>query len=388
VKARLDTVDWDFPGSTTIENSVHALHWFPGNFIPQIPSFLIQCLSEPGQVVADPFCGSGTTITEAIALRRRAYGLDANRVSVLISKAKCALALGRGLKDILHSVAGAIVWPLGSRLITAGTNEEGTDSELEAWYHPDTLSQLRGIWDTIQLPEYRPARPILHMLFSDTLFSCVSSASSGASRPGRKRRRHHWGWIADNVKPSSLIWRDARFNYLSRLERAFSICVEQGAARTSVEFPPLICHGTAIALPWADESIDVVVTSPPYLSMIDYARANRLTYLWFKWCLPADREMEIGARYRRGRKAALADYLESIELAACEITRVLRRGGYCAIVIGSSRRYTEAAPAVIRSFERKLRQVWGPIGRTPSRRRISDRQGSETREFLCVFRKE
>lgn len=387
VRARLETIDWDFPGSTTIENSVHSLHWFPGNFIPQIPSFLIQCLSEPGQIIADPFCGSGTTAAEAITLGRAAYALDANKVSVLISNAKCALACRTGIDQVLHSVAEVVAWPLESHLSRSLRHDEGTDIELDAWYHPDTLSQLRVIWRTIQQPEFVAARPVLQMLFSDTLFACASNASPGASRPGRKRRRHHWGWIADNVRPSALNWRDARSSFLLRIERALDVCAA-GGVLNSAECQPLVCYGNATTLPWADDAIDIVVTSPPYLSMIDYARANRLTYLWFNWSLAADKEIEIGARYRRARKSEFGDYLDSIQLAVSEIVRVLRRGGYCAIVIGASRKYPEATPSVIQSFGRVLRQIWGPIPRTPSRRRISDRKGSEPREFLCVFRKE
>ena len=58
-------VDWNFPRAGTLRGTVHALHWFPGNFIPQIPAHLIQLLSRPGDLVLDPFCGSGTTGAEA-----------------------------------------------------------------------------------------------------------------------------------------------------------------------------------------------------------------------------------------------------------------------------------------------------------------------------------
>lgn len=71
VVRRLNGVDWDFPGARTLGGSVHALHWFPGNFIPQIPAHLIQLLSRPGDLVLDPFCGSGTTGAEAYRLGRK-----------------------------------------------------------------------------------------------------------------------------------------------------------------------------------------------------------------------------------------------------------------------------------------------------------------------------
>ena len=47
----LERVDWNFPRAATPAGTVHSLHWFPGNFIPQIPSFLIQLLSRRGSCV-------------------------------------------------------------------------------------------------------------------------------------------------------------------------------------------------------------------------------------------------------------------------------------------------------------------------------------------------
>src|SRR5207302_5839264 len=72
-------VDWNFPGATTPQRTVHSLHWFPGNFIPQIPEYLIRLLSSPGDLVADPFVGSGTTAVEALLLGRRSSVADINR---------------------------------------------------------------------------------------------------------------------------------------------------------------------------------------------------------------------------------------------------------------------------------------------------------------------
>src|SRR3546814_9534370 len=63
--ARLNRLNWDFPQAGTAQGSIHKFHWFPGNFIPQIPAALIEILSAPGDPVLDPFGGSGTTSIEA-----------------------------------------------------------------------------------------------------------------------------------------------------------------------------------------------------------------------------------------------------------------------------------------------------------------------------------
>jgi hypothetical protein len=133
--------------------------------------------------------------------------------------------------------------------------------------------------------------------------------------------------------------------------------------------------------------VDLVVTSPPYLGMIDYALANRLTYLWFDWPIDEDRQIEIGARFRRNRINAEIEYLESIDIAAKQITHALKPGGFCAIVIGSSRKFPGMSERVVDQFSQHLRPIIAPIKRSSSRRRVSDRKGSQFHELVCVFQK-
>ncbi|MCY3794902.1 MAG: DNA methyltransferase, partial [Gammaproteobacteria bacterium] len=85
--ARLKTIEWDFATAKT-GYLTHNLHPYPAKFIPQIPNALIQELSAVGDTVADTFCGSGTTLLEAVLLKRHAVGIDANPLATLISKAK------------------------------------------------------------------------------------------------------------------------------------------------------------------------------------------------------------------------------------------------------------------------------------------------------------
>ena len=85
--SRLKDIDWDFKGAKT-SYLTHSIHPYPAKYIPQIPNALIQELSSVGDTVADIFCGSGTTLVEALTLKRNAIGLDANPLACLISRAK------------------------------------------------------------------------------------------------------------------------------------------------------------------------------------------------------------------------------------------------------------------------------------------------------------
>ena len=87
VAEAFQAVDWSFSNAET-GFLTHALHPYPAKFIPQIPGYCIRLLSTPGELVLDPFGGSGTTALEAIRLGRRALSIDANPLGTLIGQVK------------------------------------------------------------------------------------------------------------------------------------------------------------------------------------------------------------------------------------------------------------------------------------------------------------
>jgi len=381
VVSALNRVDWNFCRATTLRDSINSLHRFPGNFVPDLPAYLIQILSSRGMLVADPFCGSGTTGFEAVRLDRRAWIGDVNRAGLLISRGKLAFVTSP-LAASLTTVANEFAYGL-SRHEPNSTSNIGTDARIADWFHPDTLFELRAIWATIQSVDNEPARDALAMLFSDTLFACASTA--GSKTKTGKTRRHHWGWIADNVLPKPPVWQDPRRLFCTKLEKAVEVSLSiQGQSHGA----PIIRLDDCRSLSLESEVVDLVVTSPPYIGMIDYTLANRLTYLWFDWPMEQDRELEIGARCRRNNAAEPRRYLEYMKQCCSEIERILKVGGYCAIVIGASRKFPDMPTAVIDLFASSFRPIWGPTARVPERRRVSERQGSEPSEFICVFRKQ
>lgn len=375
----LSRIDWDFPNAGTKPGSIHSLHWFPGNFIPQIPAAFIQALSTPGNLVLDPFGGSGTTLAEGIRLGRDTVHSDLLSPAALVAAGKLAL-LQQGLDDATESfLLNALTWESMCRTEEGGRNGEGSNQDLEAWYAPDTLGQLRYIWRLIEQLDDRPQRAIVEMLFSDVLFSCAAPGEPVTSTG--KRRRHHWGWVADNVVPRSLKEHSVIALFRDRLRHTAQIPRATGLGRGCV------LREDARALSVASGSIDLVVTSPPYIGVIDYARAHRLLYLWENWSLQTERSAEIGARFKRSRKLAVSEYLANMRDCWKELHRVMRVGAYCAVVIGESRRFPGTATESLRELEQLLPRVWGPVTRSPSRRRVSERLARDPVETVCVFQR-
>ena len=81
---------WSFADKTRKDTTYisHGYHRYPAKFIPQIVSRLVEKYSKKGDLVLDPFVGSGTTLLEAKVMGRNSLGLDINPVATLISQAK------------------------------------------------------------------------------------------------------------------------------------------------------------------------------------------------------------------------------------------------------------------------------------------------------------
>ena len=380
VIASLESIDWDFPQAGNRRSSVHSLHWFPGNYISQIPSFLIQILSVPDDIVCDPFVGSGTTAVEANLLGRSAVVSDCLSPCTNLTLAKIQTLSSLSAKEFFHEVLAAMWWDGNCTTKEHGKLGEGSAPALQDWYAPGTLAELRYLWRFV---EDAPAdyRAILLAVFSDTLFSCASTRRSPTST-GRTRK-HHWGWVADNVVPKPPIEHSAIDHFRNKLGAASDLVVPG----SSKPMTTIIVQQDARRLAIRSESIDLVVTSPPYIGVIDYAKANRLLYLWMGWSLEEERIAEIGARYQRARKHFQTEYNHAMDACWMEIVRILRPCAYCAIIIGESHRFKGTVEDVLYRWSKTMPLVWGPVRRTPQRRRVSDRRAQSPIEFVCVFRK-
>jgi hypothetical protein len=329
--------------------------------------------------VCDPFGGSGTTAFEAATLGRRAVLSDRISACLLISHGKLALQTEGFCRDSKDEIFSYLTWKDHCRSDAIGANGEGADPELSAWYAPGTLAQLRFLWKIVEERRKPVERRILTLVFSDVLFACASAGAAYTSTG--KRRRHHWGWVADNVRPNPLIEHDAISYFESRLA-ALPIEPAKHSRRDVV-----ILQQDAKRLALQSNSVDLIVTSPPYVGMIDYTRANRLLYRWMGWPMEGERKEEIGARFKRGRQGAAAEYLSEMRVCWSEFTRVLRSGGYCAIVIGESRKYSGVVDETLADLNGMMPLVWGPTLRHASRRRVSERDARMPIEFVGVFRK-
>lgn len=330
----LEQIDWDFTGERGTDSYV-SFHWYPARFVPQIPSTLIGYFSERGDTVLDPFCGSGTTLLEAFRLDRKPIGIDLHPAAIMMTKAKLLPMEYADIEALLR---------LSENLATSewrGLIQHHADLDIpnmdenRKWFHHQTLIELACLYSAIRKLESTEQCIIAQSCFSSILNRVCS-------------QDRHYGWICDNVRPKKIVYKDAFDAFRSKLHQyqKFKTEYESGLQTLGPRYVHhedivLLCGDSRQLLGKLDsDSIDLAITSPPYLNVTDYIKSFRLYMLWFG---PSVWESlstaEIGARCRRFRKDCYQDYLNDMHTCIVQIARVLRRGKFLCLVLGESSSY-------------------------------------------------
>jgi DNA modification methylase len=334
-------LDWDFSKEDSVMY-IHNFCWYPSRFIPIIPAYLIQALSKPGETVFDPFCGSGTTLIEALKQNRNAIGIDLNPVGCFISKTKGNIVIGKRfnikrieqLRDNVCQLSHQ-VHKLKKYLFLEMNGEKVPNIEINReWYNSDTLKMLGHIFYSIEQLPIGLTRDICRVFFISIL---MPSSGYESQKP--------YGYYADNVRPKKdKIYKNAfmmLYNKLNKFVKEYK--ASQNTPRDLLF--NVINNDATYLSKYIDNNIDLIVTSPPYLSVTDYTTGFRLAYLWYDFLIKNHEVMEkvkrkeIGARWRRKQRTRFDDYVNDIQTVLSEMKTVLKEDGYLCLVLGEPKKY-------------------------------------------------
>jgi DNA modification methylase len=372
--------DLDFHGQNGNYSS-HNFHAFAAKFPPQLPAKFINELTNPGDVVLDPMAGSGTTIVEAYLAGRLGIGFDIDPLAIKIATVKITpIDVDRAF-EIERSLLHRAVENISKR-------REALDNELKTrwdfktkefvdyWFEHETQLELLSLADEIKKIE----NDELRSFFELTLSGIIVTKSGGVSlaldlahtRPHRAKVIFH---RVDRVKEDNVPAYDSTpklsehatkyvRSALWEFNRKFRQNLEGAPKRVLGSITPRIEFGNAKKLPLSNETVDLVVTSPPYPSnAIDYMRAHKFSLVWLGYCideLSQKRQRYIGSdATNKTNLSELPDYSEGIvrkvtgkdavkgrslrryysEMTEVlkEMFRVLRPGKSAVIVVGSSK---------------------------------------------------
>jgi DNA modification methylase len=328
----LQRVDWDFRdfSSRSYKLDINNIHWYPASFVPQIPSIMIQLLSKEGDIVLDPFVGSGVTLIEATKVRRNPIGVDINPFAVDIAKAKfqaITFATDQWKENLKQEVLTTQI----SESAETYCRKHKISDEVFKWFEKNTLTELLCIYDVV-MRNNRKCFLLEKILLSSILHRSCS-------------QRRHYTYITDGCYPDEFEYINAKKLFLEQVElvtKSSKFFKEQYKRRYFEEYKQTnirIEVGDARNLGFiSDKSVDLIVTSPPYLGTHDYLKSMRLTNLFFpELNYKIFLENEIGARFKRQRKNAFEEYLNDMFLAFKECYRVLKPGGFLGMTLGKGK---------------------------------------------------
>ncbi|MEP1425882.1 MAG: helix-turn-helix domain-containing protein [Tateyamaria sp.] len=329
--AKLHNINWNFESAKT-RYLTHGMHPYPAKFIPQIPNALIQELSSVGETVADIFCGSGTTLLEALQLKRNAIGIDANPLACLVSGAKT-----KALSDIELEEVGEHL-ELCKRLLSSLQADTGDmffsgkifqsegwrpDAKVtDFWFFSEVVEELAEILLQIRKIKSKNARNLCLSAFSAIIVT-VSKQDSDTRYVRREKQ----------VSVGSTLSR-----YISQLASAMGAVLELGDLIED-RFNCEIIHSNILEAPKTGE-FDLVVSSPPYPNAYSYHLYHRLRLLWLGFDDQVFKKAEIGSHRKyssKGKNKATS------ETFANEFSRILMwlkpklaQGRYACLVVGDS----------------------------------------------------
>jgi DNA modification methylase len=299
--------------------------------------------TKAGAHVLDPMMGSGTLPVLAGLNGHRATGFDLDPLAVLIARASARpLRKDRFLRAAEDVAARA---RRGARHRPSFRDAE-TAAFVERWFDPIAQRRLGALARAIRR-EHEPLQPALWVAFSRLIITKDVGASLARdvshSRPHKVREITHFNPLDHFERSAREVQR--RHELLSQTRP------KKSALRTQL--------GDARALPLGDNTVDVVMTSPPYLVAIDYLRGHRLSLVWMGHTIPALREIRgtaVGSERGSARAGAHEDllaktlnsdapprawnvlrrYVSDISRVLDEIERVLRPTGSATFVVADA----------------------------------------------------
>jgi hypothetical protein len=329
--ARLRKLDWAFDDAKT-SYLTHGIHPYPAKYIPQIPNALIQELSSVGETVGDVFCGSGTTLLEALLLKRNAIGVDANPVACLISSAKTTPLSDEEIRVLRELAAEAEVFAndlaiyepdnLFGKSLFRSSAERPDQADLTFWFGGSIIEELAEIRARCMAVRSLPAKNLALVAFSSIIVA-VSKQDSDTRYVRREK----------SLRPGDAF---------KRFHRALFDAIRAVTEFTHIHEPRFaakIFHSDVIAGP-SLPMLDLVVCSPPYPNAYSYHLYHRTRMLWLGMDQPTFKRVEIGSHRKyssKGKGAATAETFR-IEMTAVlkRIAAVLGRHRHACFVIGDS----------------------------------------------------
>jgi len=348
--------DWSFVGYKPSDTGkwTHDYHRYPAKFIPQLVERLIdEYISHKEAHINDPFMGCGTTIVTAISRGFKSSGTDINRIAHLITKVKSTPIEPDYLNKKIEQLLSELKYLDGSLFndkIEPIIPQKHID-RINYWFTEENKNELGRILRAIYDEDDQTIRNFFLVAFSHILKTC-SIWLQRSTKPTRDLKKNP-------VKPYNALRR-----HLIKMRSGNDAFYKIAPAKVKENLNEYlnIEIGDARNQPVFDETVDLVVTSSPYVTSYEYADLHQLSTIWLDLAdeLTKYKKEFIGTSYKRYENKRLRSLLAldildnmskkskkmakeieaffiDMEEVFDESCRILKHGGRCCYVIGDTK---------------------------------------------------
>jgi DNA modification methylase len=326
---------------------LHRIHAYPAKFPPFLVQKLIEHFEEQGKevrLVADPFCGCGTSALESARLGKDFWGCDINPVATLIARTKSRRYLLTHLKELYKEIQYC-----ASTTRVKAPGQYRRNDRLNYWFNDETIDQLFRLLQSIK-------KKVPKGKYRDFFLTGFSNILKPCSR-----------WLTKSIKPQ-IDPNKVVAVPLEAFERQIQLminAVEQLSDLPEHQTNVNIVNKNLLELDVRYSFADVVITSPPYVTSYEYADLHQLSTLWLgysddyrslrKGTIGSehhyDNSVEIYERVNqvakdtydklekvdKSKARSVLRYFYDLNLAVKKIKRITKTEGSVAFVIGNTR---------------------------------------------------
>ncbi len=305
-------------------SSLHEIS-YRACFKPQLPCFFIKLLTEKEDVVYDPFSGRGTTILEAGLLGRQVISNDINPLSKILAWPRFFIPNLDDIKERLDQISL--------------DNQLKADINLSMFYHPETESEIVSLRNYLQMRKNNETVDYLdawiRMIATNRLtghstgfFSVYTLPPNQALLPERQMKINK----ERNQIPS---YRNTREIILKKFKSLLRNLTEEQKKNLNAagEKAIFIQQDARFTPEIGSESVQLTVTSPPFLDVVQYSKDN-----WLRCWFNAINTEEISTRLTMAK--TIETWSSVMRDVFKELFRITKNGGWVAFEVGEVKKNT------------------------------------------------
>lgn len=278
-KCDTTSICWDFGDER--EHPIHRIHSYPARFPAFITTNALRYAEERGtnvNIVADVFCGCGTTAVEARRHRKQFWGCDINPVATLIAHVKTHFYSDTVLKRYFESIKTEFY-----RTRPTSEDYDRISDRIRYWFHEGTIDDLIRLDQAIRRTTPAGSR---HRKFFFCGFSNVLKPTSR--------------WLTKSIK-AQLDPNKPSHDVFEEFDKQFTLMRKANSRNQMPNGAPMarIVTQNFLESPAPEYRADLIVTSPPYVTSYDYAEIHQLSTIWLRYASDyrALRNGMVGNRY-------------------------------------------------------------------------------------------